>query len=120
MLPARELACMQSTAQMILDKTGTITRPGTGTDTWGSPGSGTPQTVASNVACALNKPSPQMLTQYAEKITERVAYDVAMPVGTDIQAGDTLTVSSHSLKVEAVPILESFPILLHLLAVEVS
>jgi hypothetical protein len=120
MLPARELACMQSTAQMILDKTGTITRPGTGTDTWGSPGSGTPQTVASNIPCALTRPSPQMLAQYAEKITGRIAYTALFALGTNILAGDTLTVNSKALKVEAVPDLESYAVLLSVLVVEVS
>jgi hypothetical protein len=120
MLSAREMACMQATAQMILDKAGTITRPGTGTDAWCSPGSGTPQTIASNVACALNKTSPQMLTQYAEKLIGRVAYTALFALGTDIKAGDTLTVGGKALKVEAVPDLESYAVLLSVLVVEVS
>lgn len=119
-ISAAELACMQDTALMILDKTCTIARVDASTDTWASPGSGTPSQVGGTIACALNKPSPQLLAQYANKLQSRVAYDVSLPVGTDVLAGDTLTVSGHDLKVEAVQGLESFQILLHVLAAEVS
>jgi hypothetical protein len=61
-----------------------------------------------------------MLTQYADKLVGRVAYTVLLPIGTATKAGDVLTVGTHTLKIEAVPDLESYAMLLSVLAVEVS
>jgi hypothetical protein len=118
-ISAAELLCMQASAVIVLDKTCTITRVGSGTDTWGSPNSGTTSQIGGTIACMLNKPSPQVLAQYASKVLGRIAWDVALPVGTNVLAGDTINIGTRKLKVEAVLDLESFLILLHVLAVEV-
>lgn len=119
LLTAADLASMQATAQGVLDQTCTITRAATTTDTWGSPGSGTPAQIGGTVPCGLGKPSAKMLAPFAAKLIGQVAYDAFFSVGTDIKPGDELTIGSRTLKVEAIPDLESFLILLHVLAVEV-
>lgn len=119
MISATDLASMQATAAGILDQTCTIHRNGATTDTWGSPGSGTATQVGGIIACGLGKPSAKLLTAFAAKLMGQVAYDAFFPIGTDILPGDYVQIGTRKLKVEAIPDLESYLILVHVLAVEV-
>lgn len=119
MLSPADIATMQAIAQEIFDTTCTITRDGSTTDTWASPGSGTPSQIGGTISCQLGRPNPQTLAQYASKILGRVSYMVSLPVGTDVLAGDIITIGTRTLEVQAKTDLESYQILLRVLAVEV-
>lgn len=106
-------------AATVLDKTCSIARP-TGAQTAGGHSNGATTQVASGVKCNLARPSHGLLALLAARITEASTWDLAVPNGTDIRAGDSVTVGSDTFVVSNNFDGETWQFLLHVLVSEVK
>lgn len=101
-------------AAALLDKTCSIARPTNAVDAWGHATAAT-TTVASNVACSLERPSHGLLLELAAQIRELSTWDLALPNGTNVQAGDIVTINGASYTVQNSFAGETWQLLLHVL-----
>lgn len=123
MLDTRQLAAMQAANTKTLDLTCTISRTTETPSNVGATASA-PVTVASGVACGLARPSAGLLAALAiSKLGVVPQWVVSLPLGTDVRAGDTLTISGGTagdvLTVQQVVQPQSYATLTLALATEV-
>lgn len=120
LIPASELAALQSTAQSAMDLSGiTLKRPsrtqsasGTYTETL--------TTVASGLVGGWAKPSASIMTQYAGLIGSLASWVVRLPGGTSVRANDVLAMpSGDTLRVQADLTESSYSACVRVLASEV-
>lgn len=99
-IPACELAAMQTAAAATLDLACTLQRATTTKDAWGGQ-SVTLTPVAGVTQCGLAKPTAQISQQYAARLANQQAWVARFAVGTDVREDDTLLVNGQSLTVQA-------------------
>lgn len=119
-LSSAELSAMQSAAssttfdQTFAVKRLTRTPDGTGhyAESW--------STVVASVSGNLSQPTAGQMQNYGFKIGSLAAWQVRLPVGTNVQENDELVVGGQTLRVEVVMTPNSYQTTLHLLASEVK
>jgi hypothetical protein len=119
MLDATELAQIQSDlVAAVCDKTCVIQRKtvtsdsmGTDTEVW--------NTIATTVA-GMSQPSAGQLANYDFKIGSLAAWQVHLPVGTNVQEQDHLIIGGQTLDVQVLLDPHSYPGLLPVIASEVK
>ena len=115
---ASELA--KAAADMVtalLDKTCSIARPTGAQDAFGH-ASATTTAIASGVKCGLERPSRGLLLEKAAQIRELSTWDLALPNGTNILAGDMVTIGADTYTVQSTFDGETWQLLLHVLIAE--
>lgn len=120
-ISAAELALIQADVQAIaLDKTCTIERASLNTsDTYGSPTKPSYSTIAT-VMAGLAEPTAGQLQNYDYLIGSLAAWQVKLPVGTDIQHQDHLLIDGQTLEVHVILTPRSYATLLTVIAAEVK
>lgn len=94
-LTAEELASLQADAVALMDQTCTITRETVTPSSIGADASAV--TVASGVPCLVARPSTALLMALdVGKVGNAPQWVVSLPVGTDVRAGDVLTLAGDS------------------------
>ncbi len=118
MVPASELAAIQAAANATLDQSASIYRKtptpdgyGTEEDAWD---------FIENVMCGIGQPTGGQLQNYDYLVGSLSAWQVRLPVGTDILEQDHLQLDSKTLVVQVVLAPRSYPALLVCLASEVQ
>lgn len=121
MIPANELASMQSDALAILDQTATQQRATKTPDGYGST-SLTYATINAALACAIGLPTKNLLQDIAERVTEQSVWVVSVASNADIATGDKLLVTvnsvQHALTVESLGTPQSYLVLQNCLCSE--
>lgn len=118
-LSASELASMQAAIQtQIMDKTCSIQRATASSDGQGHT-TQTYATIASNVACALNKPSGGWMIAQAAKMTDVSTWALFVPIGTDIQHKDHIVIAGSTYTIQTVFSPETFQLVLSALVTQV-
>lgn len=119
-LTSAELAQMQAdVAATTFDQTFTIKRPVRTNDGTGHYSKSETQ-IATGVLGSIAQPSAGQMANYGYKIGSLAAWQVRLPVGTNVQENDLLIVGSQTLKVQVVMEPMSREIAMHLLASEVK
>lgn len=117
MISSAELAALQTDANAALDQSCTIQRPTRVADGLGSY-TETLATVAT-VSAIVNKPSANLMQQYAAKLGDVEIWQVLMPASTDVRENDVLTVGGQTLRVQVPFVPVSYEVLRMCLAAEV-
>ena len=118
MISASELASMQATAQSLYDQTVKIYRPDTTTDSTGHPQEDWP--LLSTTTGAISQPTGSQMQNYGYVIGSLNAWQVFLPVGTDVAEDDRLVIGTQTMTVQAVLQPKSRQINLVILAAEVE
>jgi len=119
MISAAQLAALQATANTAMDETITIKR-NTGGVSDGAGGKSEVLTVIATVSGNLAQPTAGQLQNYDYLIGSLSAWQVRMPVGTNVQEGDVLTLGSQKLRVQVILQPQSYQTSMRLLAAEIQ
>jgi hypothetical protein len=123
MLPisSAELAqIQQDLVDAVCDKSCVIKRPVTTQDAWGTQSDPTlPVISPPDLMCGMNQPSAGQLANYSYIIGALSAWQIRLPVGTNIQELDLITVEGQTLTVQVLLDLHSYPGLLTVLCSEI-
>lgn len=120
MLSAAELAQIQSdAASAACDQTCVISRATTQTPDGYGTKAPTYTDIVTTVA-GLSQPTAGQLQNYDFKIGSLAAWQVKLPIGTNVQEGDLLLIGGQTLKVHVLLNPRSYPALLTVLAAEVK
>lgn len=117
LLSAAELASIQAEANKLLDTTAAIMRRTPSNDGLGSQSESWP-TIAT-VPAMMTTPNGSFIQKQAEALGELASWLVFVPVGTDIQRYDRITINSQTLEVQAVYSPLSYAGLIRMLASEI-
>lgn len=121
LLPAQELAQLQADAvAATCDTPCVIERPTKTKDAYGTESQTLTVVSPENLLVGLAQPSAGQLSNYDYLIGSLAAWQVKMPVGTDVAAQDILTIGTLSLTVQVLLNPRSYPALLTVLASEVK
>jgi len=114
MISAALLAAAQKLAAAALDKSVLIERPTPTSD--GAGGSSETLATVATVQGAVAQPSGQLLQNYASRVAALDTWQVWLPIGTDIRAGDVLTVQGEQVRVQVLLTPRSYATTITLLA----
>ena len=116
-----ELAAIQSElVAAVCDKVCLIYRKTTSVGTAGEPVDTYGSTPLYTTVAGTAQPTAGQLQLYADLIGSLIAWQVHLPLGTDVQHQDHLVIGADVLEVQVVPSLHSYPGLLTVLASEVK
>lgn len=118
MISAAELAAIQATSASSGDLSIAVMRRGITQDAEGNvlPTYTLHATVAGNLA----QPTAGQLANYGYAIADLAAWMVRVPVGTDVQIGDRLSISGQTMEVQIILNPESYGASTRVLAAEVK
>jgi head-tail adaptor len=116
-LPVSELQILQNTVTASLDVSCQIQRRVNAPDSYGSQGE-TWQTLAT-VDVNVSQPTAGQMQNYDYLIGSLEAWQVRLPVGTDVQRNDHLLIADQVLEVQAVLAPKSYAISMRVLASEI-
>ena len=118
MIDATELALIQSDAAVALDQSCDVQRKTTTSGATGEPVASW-GTIAT-VSAGLSEPTAGQLQNYNSVIGSLAAWQVKLPVGTDVTHQDHLLIAGQTLEVQVVLTPRSYAALLTVLASEVK
>jgi len=117
---AAELARIQAeTAAQTLSLTCLVQRKGAFVSD-GAGGSSSAYTTIATVLAGMSEPTAGQLQNYDYLIGSLAAWQVKLPVGTDVKHQDHLVISGETLEVQVILAPRSYPALLTVLASEVK
>ena len=120
MLSAEQIACVQSFAALVLDKTCVIQRlPALTPNSRGVPDE-TSYTAIATVKASMRQPTGTHLANYAYAIEALATWLVRLPTGTDVRKLDHLIIEGETLEVQIVLTPQSYSSLLSVLATELK
>lgn len=121
MMPADELAQLQADlVEAVCDKSCVIKRPATTQDAWGTQSETLTIISDPDLKCGMSQPSAGQLANYAYVIGSLSAWQVRLPVATQVQEQDLITIEGQTLTVQVLLDLHSYPGLLTILASEIK
>ncbi len=118
MISASDLASIQAAAATLLDTACTVTRnTSTAATVYGARQSSI--TTIYSGQCSMAKPTAGQMQAYANVVGNLVTWIIKLPYGTAVERGDTITIGTDVLTVQAVLNPHSLAALTLLLATEV-
>ena len=113
-----EMTALRAEVAALLDLDCTIQRPTKTKDAWGTE-TEVFNTISSNgLKAGMKSPRPAVLDAYADRIGAKLAWEVDLPYGTDVQELDHVIVGTDTMVVQANLSQQSYATLTTVLAVE--